>query len=161
MAYFIDGPEVKIIRTGDTKIELRIFAGEVYEDLEPKRLFPRSGLTQYISLVDQEQKEKAIIRNLAYLDVESRRAVEGCLEEYYMIPKITRMISIVEKFGVLTWNCETDHGERSFRIRNRHSDIKMLYDGRVLIRDSNDNRYEIENVDALDKHSKRLLANEL
>lgn len=161
MAYFIDGPEVKIIRTGDTKVDVHIFAGEVYMGLEPRRLFPRSGLTQYITLVDEEQKEKAILRNLEQLDAESRRAVEGCLEEYYMIPKITRVISIVEKFGVLTWNCETDHGTRSFRIRNRHSDIKMLYDGRVLIRDSNDNRYEIENVDALDKHSRRLLSCEL
>ena len=161
MAIFIDGPEVRIIRTGDTSIELSIYKGDTYSDLEPRRLFPLSGLTRYITLLDSEQKERAIIRDIEKLDPDSRRAVEECLNDYYMIPKITGVISITEKFGTLTWNCETDHGVRSFRIRNRHSDIKMLYDGRVLIRDSNDNRYEIENVNALDKRSQHLLANEL
>lgn len=161
MAFFIDGPEAKIIRTGDTSVELRIFAGEVYYNLEPRRLFPLSGLTKYITLLDRENKEKAIIRDISTLDKDSRAALEGCLDEYYMIPKIIKMIDITEKHGVLRWTCRTDRGDCSFRIRNRHSDIKMLYDGRVLIRDSNDNRYEIENVRALDRKSQRMLANEL
>ena len=49
----------------------------------------------------------------------------------------------------------------SFEIRNRHSDIKMLYDGRVLVRDSNDNRYEITDCKTLDKHSMAILNAEL
>ena len=161
MAIFIDGPEAKITRSGDTKIELEIYGGETYKDLEPKRLFPLSGLRRYITLLDEKQKEKVIIRDLDLLDDASKKAIEECLGEYYMIPKITAVFSVTEKFGVITWNCDTDHGERSFRIKSRHSDIKVLYDGRVLIRDSNDNRYEIENINALDKHSRRLLASEL
>ena len=60
MAFFIDGPEAKIIRTGDTSVELRIFAGEVYYNLEPRRLFPLSGLTKYITLLDRENKERQL-----------------------------------------------------------------------------------------------------
>ena len=161
MAFFIDGPEAKIIRTGETMVELHIYAGEVYADLEPRRLFPMSGLRNYITLLDKDLKEKAIIRDLDNLDEESRKAIEGCLEEYYMIPKIISMIDITEKFGVLTWKCVTDRGTRSFTIKNRHSDIKLLFDGRVLVRDSNDNRYEIENVFALSKRSQALLSSEL
>jgi hypothetical protein len=55
----------------------------------------------------------------------------------------------------------TDRGERTIRIKNRHSDIKTLYDGRILVRDANDNRYEIPDVSALDKHSQKLLSHEL
>ena len=161
MAFFIDGPEAKIIRTGETMVELHIYAGEVYTDLEPRRLFPMSGLRNYITLLDKDLKEKAIIRDLDNLDEDSRKAIEGCLEEYYMIPKITAMIDITEKFGVLTWKCVTDRGTRSFTIKNRHSDIKLLYDGRVLVRDSNDNRYEIDDVNAMDKKSRKMLSNEL
>ncbi len=161
MAFFIDGPEAKIIRTGETKVELHIYAGEVYTDLEPRRLFPASGLRKYITLLDDDLKEKAIIRDIDNLDEESRKAVEGCLEEYYMIPKITAMISITEKFGVITWVCVTDRGTRSFNIKSRTSDIKLLYDGRVLVRDSNDNRYEIDDINALDKKSRQMLHNEL
>ncbi len=161
MAFFIDGPEAKITRTGETTVELRTFAGQVFSDLEPRRLFPMSGLTRYITLLDSDLKEKAILRNLADLDPDSRRAVEECLEQYYMIPKILEMIDITEKFGVITWTCRTDRGVRSFRIRSRTNDIKVLYDGRVLIRDSNDNRYEIDDYRTMDKKSRAMLANEL
>ena len=68
MAFFIDGPEAKIIRTDDTLVELHIYRGEVYTDLEPRRLFPLSGLNRYITLLDADLKEKAIIRNLDQLD---------------------------------------------------------------------------------------------
>ena len=135
--------------------------GEVLDTLEPRRLFPASGLRKYITLLDDDLKEKAIIRDIDNLDEESRKAIEGCLEEYYMIPKITAMISVTEKFGVITWVCVTDRGTRSFNIKSRTSDIKLLYDGRVLVRDSNDNRYEIDNINELDKKSRQILHNEL
>ena len=51
---------------------------------------------------------------------------------------------------------ETDRGTYSFDIKSRYHDIKILYDGRVLLRDSSDNRYEIENYNRLDKNSKKL-----
>ena len=161
MALFIDGPEARITRTGETEVTLELFSGETYEGLEPRRLFPMSGLTRYITLLDGELKEKAIIRKLEDLDEASRRAIEECLEEYYMIPKIVEMIDVTEKYGVITWTCRTDRGLRSFRIRSRTNDIKVLYDGRVLIRDSNDNRYEIDDYRTMDKKSRAILAKEL
>ena len=161
MALFIDGPEARITRTGETSVTLELYEGQTFFELEPRRLFPMSGLTKYITLLDEELKEKAIIRDLERLDESSRRAVEECLEQYYMIPKIIEMIDITEKFGVITWTCRTDRGVRSFRIRSRTNDIKVLYDGRVLIRDSNDNRYEIDDYRTMDKKSRALLSHEL
>ena len=52
---------------------------------------------------------------------------------------------------------DTDRGRHSFLILNTSIDIKTLYDGRILVRDSNDNRYEIEDVHKLDKDSLNLL----
>lgn len=103
----------------------------------------------------------AIIRNIDTLMPESKKIIEACLREYYMIPKIKRLIDSTEKYGILKWTVETDRGMCSFEIRNRHSDIKMLYDGRVLVRDSNDNRYEITDCKTLDKHSMAILNAEL
>ena len=68
------------------------------------------------------------------------------------------MIESEDKFGSLTWKVETDHGTVTFRIRNRHSDIKHLRGtSRIIIRDSNDNRYEIPDIDNMDPHSEHLL----
>jgi hypothetical protein len=112
----------------------------------------------YITLLDQNERELGFVRDLSELDEASVRALEECFAEYYMIPRITRVISCLEKFGSIKWEVETDRGPVKFRIRSRHSDIKKLYGtNRIIVKDSNDNRYEIPNYTALDAHSIRLL----
>ena len=155
--FFINGDEVKITRTGNVCVRLETYDGRCFENLEPLRLFPVSGITKYISLLDETGKEIAIIRDIDALLPESKKAIRECLESYYIIPKIKKILSRVEKYGNITWTVETDRGRHSFAIQNTSIDIKTLYDGRILVRDSNDNRYEIENVNALDKESLNLL----
>ena len=53
------------------------------------------------------------------------------------------------------------HGILTFEVKNHISTVKPLYDGRVLITDTSDNRYEIPNFDLLDKRSQRMLMPEL
>ena len=74
-----------------------------------------------------------------------------------MIPKILRFIKMTEKFKIWMWTAETDRGIITFEIRNHIASVKPLYDGRVLIRDANDNRYEIPDYRKLDKKSKAML----
>ena len=66
---------------------------------------------------------------------------------------ILLVIMGIFKFGSLRWIVETDRGPVEFRIRNMNSDIKMLDGKRMLVRDSNDNRYEIPDINQLDKKS--------
>ncbi|MBQ1847241.1 MAG: DUF1854 domain-containing protein [Clostridia bacterium] len=150
---YINADEAKITYKGFCKVDLEMYDGRKFEDLEPRRLFPLSGLTKYITLLSPEMKEVALIRDIGQLMPESRQAVEKCLDEYYMIPKITAILDRKEKNGLLKYTVMTNYGQRSFDIRNRHSDIKNLYDGRVLFRDSNDNRYEIPDITKLDRTS--------
>lgn len=157
IGFFINGDEARITKTGNTTVKLEMYDGRSYENLEPLRLFPVSGITKFISLLDENGKEIAIIRDTDNLMRDSKKAVLECLESYYIIPKIKKIISRVEKYGNITWTVATDRGEHSFAILNTSIDIKTLYDGRILIRDSNDNRYEIENVNNLDKDSLNLL----
>ena len=158
---YINGDEARFTRKDTCLVDLEFYDGRKFENLEPRRLFPVSGWMKYITLLDETGKEQAIIRNVDTLMPESKKVILECLKEYYMIPKILRILDCSEKYGILKWNVETDRGQRSFSIRNRHSDIKMLYDGRVLVRDSNDNRYEIPDFRVLDKHSRALLNAEL
>jgi hypothetical protein len=112
----------------------------------------------YITLLNKDERELGFVRDLSELDEESVAALEACFAEYYMIPKITRIISCEERFGSIKWEVETDRGGIKFRIRSRHSDIKKLYgSNRIIVKDSNDNRYEIEDYTALDAASIRML----
>ena len=110
-------------------------------------------MMKYISLIDESGKEIAIIRDVESLIPESANAVRECLDAYYVVPKILKLLGRVEKYGNISWTVQTDRGEHTFEILNTSSDIKTLYDGRILVRDSNDNRYEISDVTKLDKES--------
>ena len=155
---YVDKYTGRLERTDIYLVRLTMKDGTVYENLEPRRLFPFTNQTMYISLLDGREKELAFIRDLEEIDDDSRRAVEECFEEYYMIPKILRIISSAEKFETLKWVVETDRGEIAFDITNRIRNIKHLRGTkRIIIRDSNDNRYEIPDYTKLDSHSTRIL----
>ena len=145
-------------RTDLYAVRLRMKDGTVYEDLEPRRLFPVYAPDIYISLLNGEGREIALIRALTDLDEDSRGAVQACLDQYYLIPEIKEVLSCTDRAGALFWRVMTDRGEVQFRIRNRHADIKLLYGtNRVLVRDADDNRYEIPDMSKLNKRSRRLL----
>ena len=131
--------------------------GERIDCLEPRRLFPLSCLDQYVTLLSEDGTEAAIIRDLAVLSTEDRACVEACLDEYYFIPKITRITSLEEKFGMITIEAQTDKGDVRIEIRGIVHSLKLIAGGRVLIRDVNDNRYEIPCIDRLDRRSQQLI----
>ncbi len=157
MPRYIEGPEVRLTENDKIFVDAEFYTGEKFYELELHRMFPITGLTKYIALMDSEGNEIAVIRDINDLMPESREVVENCLREYYMIPRITKFIKMSERFKIWMWTAETDKGICTFEIRNHLTAIKPLYDGRVLIKDANDNRYEIPDVNVLDKHSKKLI----
>lgn len=142
-------------------VTLTLTDGKVIDELEPRRLFPVSRLDEYVTLLDKDGKEVAVIRKISDLNLASREVLEYSLNDYYLVPHITRILSVTEKYGTLHWSVETDRGFKEFDIRNRNHDVKVYPDGRVRVRDSDDNRYVISNYQALDKHSKSQLIADL
>lgn len=152
--YFVDGQKDRIVREDLYTVRLEKADGEVIEALEPKKLFPYTDPDHYITLIDNNKKEAAVVRDMAELSDDSREALEACFKEIYMIPNITKVYYCESRFGALMFKVDTDRGGPiTFRIRNSNSDIKMLTDVRMVIRDSDDNRYEIPDVTKLDKKS--------
>lgn len=157
---YIDGG-VKFRRHDFVTVDMIAEDGTVTEDLEPRRLFPVNDTDNYISLLDLDGHEHAIIRSISSLDKESAALLREILDEYYIVPKITEVLKVYEKGSVNRWTVMTDHGECSFQIRTRYTDIKLLPMGRILIRDTNDNRYEIPDVNKLNKHSMKELNSQI
>ena len=155
------GKDDKIVHFENNLVTLETADGRVFERLEPRRLFPVSRADIYITLLDTEGVEVALIKALTDIDSESREVVETSLDDYYLVPHITRIISTGEKYGTLRWTVETDRGIKNFDIRNRNHDIKMFKDGKVRVRDSDDNRYVIDDYMKLDAHSRAKLIADL
>ena len=144
-------------RKSITLVDMELFDGRKFVNLEPRRLFPLSGLEKYITLLDEEGVEQAIIRDLNTLPPTEREIIEDCLREYYLIPKVTKINDCEKKFGVLSIDVETDRGPALIEIRNQLHGLKLLYGTRVLLRDGNDNRYEIPDLGRLDKRSRQMI----
>ena len=152
---YIEYDMARFTRKDITLVDMELYDGRKFENLEPRRLFPLSGLEKYITLLDEEGVEQAIIRDLRTLPAQERKIIEECLREYYLIPKVTRITDSREKYGVVTLEVETDRGNAVIEIRNLLYGMKLLYGSRVLLRDGSDNRYEIPDLTALDKQSRQ------
>lgn len=146
-----------IVRCENNLVTLTLSDGTVYDRLEPRRLFPVTRENEYITLLDEGGVEIAVIRHITDVDKEAQDLLNESLDDYYLVPHITRIISNVEKFGTTRWTVETDRGIKTFDIRNRFHDIRASKDGRVRVRDADDNRYTIDDYNKLDPHSKALL----
>jgi len=159
---YVDKYTARLERSDIYYVNLILKDGTVIENLEPRRLFPFSNKNMFITLLDAEEKEVALIRDFDEVDPASRKVLEDCFEDYYLIPEITRVCDVTVKNGTMKMMVETDRGDITFQIRNRHHDIKAFRGtGRVIIRDFNDNRYEIKDYTKLDAKSKRLLYSDL
>ena len=150
-----------ITRNENNLVNLKTESGELFEKLEPRRLFPVSRANTYITLLDEAGVEKAIIRNLTDLNKDSLDVIEYSLNDYYLVPHIHKILSISEKNGKIHWIVDTERGIKEFDVRNRNHDIRVYSDGRVRVRDSDDNRYLINDYKALDKHSRSQLISDL
>lgn len=143
----------RITKHENNLVDLTLASGEKIVALEPRRLFPVSNPDTYITLLDKDGTERAVIRSMEVLDPDSRLVVSESLSDYYLVPEILRIISVTEKYGTVRFTVETDSGIKQFDLRNRNHDIKLLHDRYIRVRDSNDNRYIIPDYAKLDRKS--------
>ncbi len=150
-----------ITKNENNLVNLTLSDGTLHEALEPRRLFPVSNSSCYITLLDKSGTEIAVIRTLKDLNTDSLDVISFSLDDYYLVPHITKIISVTNKNGKIHWAVETDRGYKEFDVRSRVSDIKIYKDGRIRVRDTDDNRYIVNDYKTLDKHSRRALVADL
>lgn len=155
---YIDRNTAQFTRKGITSVDVTFSDGKVLENLQPRRLFPVSDRTRYVSLLDSTGAEQAVIRDLTVLPAEQQQIITECLEEYYLVPKILSITDFKERFDGITLYTETDHGPANIEIRTLMHGLRMDGPVRALVRDVNDNRYEIPDVTKLDLRSRQILA---
>ena len=155
---YIEANNAQLIRRDDDyHLDVHFSSGETVENVEARQLFPITSPDTYITLLNENGDEIAVIRDLATLSEESRTAVREAFDEYYLIPHILRITKSEFRRGNFSVTAVTDRGNCSFKVQNRQQDIKVLPNYRVLIRDANDNRYEIPDYRLLDRKSRNSL----
>lgn len=154
------GPDrVRIWRDEYRRLHVEVEGQAEYVDVRPARTFPVSEAADYISFLDGHDREMLLLRDPGGLDPESARVLAEELSRTYFVPKITYIYNIEDAHGAARWEVETDRGYRVFDVRDRE-DVRVFKGRRVLLQDADGNRYEIEDIAALDEGSRRLVDRE-
>lgn len=130
---------------------------KVAERIYLSRAFPFDMPYEYISVLDKDKKEIGFIRSLDDFDEPARTQLIHELETKYYTPVIKKILSVKERYGFSYWKTECEFGEKSFTLQDTfRSIIKSPRDDgteRIFILDVDGNRYEIPDVEALDRKS--------
>ena len=156
----LDPKTVRLFRThsSDTTVRATIDGDRSWRDVRIARAFPLSDPDRYIGLRDGDDKDIGIFETLHGLDSESRSVIDEELERRYFTPQITRVLSVSEAFGVVTWEVDTTKGLRRFLVRNLKDSTFTLGTSRVMMTDVDGNRYEIPDAYALGPQALVVLA---
>lgn len=117
------------------------------------RTFPFSQPDEYISVREPNDKahEIGIIKTLSEFSAETVAIIERQLNIRYFMPKILKILSIKEEYGYSYWSVITDKGPCKFTMSTGSGNISKIDLNRVIIKDIDENRYEIENLSSLSK----------
>lgn len=157
---FLDASQIEIARNAFEELTVALPDGTTHTGVEAVRSFPLTDPNRYITLIDDEGAEIGILRDIKQLPGDSIEVLKSELQKRYFMPKITKIHELSGEFGVTQWVVDTNRGPVTFGMRTRY-DVVSLESGRVLIKDADGNRYEIENYHRLDPASLALLETQL
>ena len=121
------------------------------------RLLPLSDPQQYLSVRNGDNKEVGIIVNVAEMDADSRNLLAEELTRRYVVPAISRIVTVRERFGTVDWTVETDRGACTFTTRNLRENVALPSPNRYLLSDVDGNRYDVRDITTLDPASQAFL----
>ncbi|MBR4278867.1 MAG: DUF1854 domain-containing protein [Clostridia bacterium] len=138
--------------------DLEAVAEEIFEKQDLGRVFfhrcfPFETPDEYISVIDKDGREHAMIRRISDLPIESQDIINNELNRKYLCPVIEKIHSLKEKLGYSFWKVKTDRGEMSFSMHDTYRNIARVGNGTLIISDVDGNRYRINDVAELDRKS--------
>ena len=120
------------------------------------RAVPLSDPDHYISIVDVDDEEIAMIRDLAEVDQQTRELLREELDRSSAILTIQRVNSARTEGGVSYMSVETDGGSRDVIVQDVQEGVRQ-FGRRLVICDVEGHRFEIPDLDRLERRSAKLL----
>jgi hypothetical protein len=146
---------VRLFRTGGSAVRATISDPVIgpersYLRVFVARAFPLSKPSEFIGLRDEKDKDIGLMQTLAGMDKDSRTVLEEELERRYFVPQVRRVLSLKEEGGNVTWEVETDKGNRTFVVQNMRESLFTIGLDRYLLTDKDGVRYEFPDVRQLE-----------
>ena len=100
------------------------------------------------------EEEIGILRSIRDLPEDAQDLLAAEVARVYFVPRILRILSVDEAFGIQSWNVITDRGARTFELTD-HSNLRTFDQYRLVIKAVDGNRYRIDDVRLLDRRSQK------
>ena len=152
-----DPSRIRMYREPDGSVSLMIAGDRAYGAVGVLRAAPLSDPDHFVSIVDADGQEIAMIKEPSGLDAETRRILEEELGRRYVSVPIRRIRSARNNAGVWKIDVDTDGGRRELLLPDLGESIRCVGGSRYVLQDSGGSRFEIPDSRALDKRSTRLL----
>lgn len=140
------------------RLRLTVEGDRSYPTVKPAWAAPLSHPERYLALLDGKGNEIVTLADPAQLPPDSLAAAREELRRRYLTATVTAITHAKQEFGATYWTVETDRGARDFVTQNLQENAVWLSDTHLLLLDVDGNRFEIQDVRALDEASRRYIA---
>jgi hypothetical protein len=148
--------DFKLARNAAGQLQLTNSDGTVFDGVNPVRAFPVSAPDEGLSIISKEGHELAWIPSLVNMPAQIKALIEAELMQREFMPIIQRINQVSSFATPSIWDVVTDKGSTQL-ILKAEDQIWRLKNNRILITDKNGVNFMINNIEQLDKHSRKLL----
>jgi hypothetical protein len=161
---YLDPEGTRFKRQGDA-LSLTTEDGQHYPSVKLRACFPVSEKDKYLAVYDAREKaelEIGILEDWTKLKTDDRQEVASELGVRYLVPKIQRVFDVENEPGFLRWKVETDKGAQEFMMHEGITHYaREVKPGNWLLVDVDEARYEIPDVETMDRKSQKLIRKHL
>ncbi|MDR2647972.1 MAG: DUF1854 domain-containing protein [Oscillospiraceae bacterium] len=129
----------------------------VHKRVQLRRALPFSAPAKYVFVLDMDDKELAVLEDLAALNAENRALVDEELAMRYYYPEITQIKSVKDKNGAHYFELMIGSVKKNIAVKDLSKNLKQLENNTVIIIDVDGNRYFIRDVLKVQRKSLRAL----
>lgn len=130
--------------------------GVEYVGAIPVRAFPIGAPEQGIAIMSAEGHELAWIEQWSDVSPQIKIIIEQELAVREFMPQISRIRAVSSYATPTVWTVDTNRGQTAFTLKGEE-DIRRLPHSALLIADSHGIQFLIRDINALDKHSRKIL----
>ena len=131
-------------------------AGVDHAGVVAVRAFPIAAPDEGVSVLDGDGHELAWVPHLDQLDAPRRALLAEALEQREFMPRLLRVKAVSSFATPSTWDVDTDRGPTRFVLKGEE-DIRRLGPGLLIVNDAHGVQYLIRDLQAMDRHSRKLL----
>lgn len=148
--------DFKLARNAAGQLQFTGNDGTAFDGVNPVRAFPISAPDAGLSIISKEGHELAWIPDLAAMPTQIKALIEAELAQREFIPVIQHINQVSSFATPSIWQVVTHKGNTKLTLK-AEDQIWRLKNNSLLITDKNGVNFMINNVEQLDKHSRKLL----